>query len=108
MFGMPRDLATFQSLLSCIACCSVPDRYTVKICRRMESQPLQRFLALDRGNRVTSGPDELVDFAATSSRVWKIALRTQSTGSDAWMVVRGLRFFNDQGLEMFPAKQVPN
>jgi len=58
--------------------------------------------------RVNSGPDELIDFPAATSSRWKIALRTQNAGDQAWMVVRGFRFFSPEGLEMFPAKQVPD
>jgi hypothetical protein len=51
-----------------------------------------------------STPDELVTFTSRKSHRWKVAMRTTPGAGQCYVNVRGLRFFNQSGLELYPAR----
>ena len=51
-------------------------------------------------------PDTLLSFAPESSHRWKVAMKTPPGQSQCHLTVRGLRFFNEDHLEHYPARQV--
>ncbi|MEL7450529.1 MAG: reprolysin-like metallopeptidase [Pseudomonadota bacterium] len=51
--------------------------------------------------------DHLLGFAPTSAHRWRIALHTPESPDQCYAVIRGLRFFNADGLEWFPARSRP-
>jgi hypothetical protein len=54
----------------------------------------------------TATPDALVTFSSRKSHRWKVAMRTPPGAGQCHINVRGLRFFNQNLLELYPARVV--
>ena len=61
--------------------------------------------------RVNSSTDQFVSFTPTTGRTWKVDFRTPNAGESSQngaVSIRGIRFFNSNATEVFPARVVTN